>query len=206
MEIKELPKLLTEIKQTKKFKPDPIDDSIIGQILYAASKAPSAGNITPWKFIVVKDEEIKKNLAKAALHQSFIKDAPVVIVVCGDLDREIGKYGTRGEKLYLIQDTSYASMLIFLACKALDLGCYLVRAFDENSVKEILEIPENIRPFTIIPIGYKIEEPELEEYRVPYEESTYLNKYGNKFKEEFQPIEEKIKKIIFKRLRKEKVK
>ncbi len=175
----DVPMLLREFRQTTKFKPDDIDDVIIGKILDAADQAPSAGKLDPWKFIVIRDGGTKTKLAEASLHMPFVRDAPVVIVVCGDIERAHGKYAARGERLYVIQDTAYASLLIMLACKSLDIGCYFVRAFDEEKVRELLDIPESIRPFTIIPIGHPLVQQEKED-KISFEHVTYLEKYGKK--------------------------
>lgn len=144
-----------------------------------ATMAPSAGNTQEWNFIVVKDEEIKKKLAKAALDQDFIAEAPVVIVVCADLEKISLRYGKRGELLYSIQDTALAIQNILLSAHALGLGSCFVGAFDEERVKSILELPDNLRPLAILPIGYPAEQPEKPR-RINFENLTWLNKYGRK--------------------------
>jgi nitroreductase len=128
----------------------------------------------------------------------FIKEAPVVIVVCSDLDRIKLRYGERGEKLYSIQDTAASIMIILLAAQALGLGTCWVGAFDEERIKEILELPRNLRPLAIIPVGYPKERIEKSE-RIPFENLTWLNKYGKKYRVEFKNfkkfLEEELKKI-----------
>ncbi len=71
-------------RSIRKFKPDAIPDEHLKRILKTAHEAPSGGNRQPWKFIVVKDAETKKELAMAADHQAFIADAGVVITTLGD--------------------------------------------------------------------------------------------------------------------------
>jgi nitroreductase len=182
----------------RSFQKKNVDDKLIGLILYSATRAPSAGNCQDWEFIVVKDEKIKEEIAIAALHQMFIKEAPVVIVVCSDLDRIKLRYGERGEKLYSIQDTAASIMIILLAAQALGLGTCWVGAFDEERIKEILELPRNLRPLAIIPVGYPKERIEKSE-RIPFENLTWLNKYGKKYRVEFKNfkkfLEEELKKI-----------
>ncbi len=194
----ELPKLLSEIAQTTKFKDKLVDDETIGMVLDAAAHAPSAGNLEPWKFVVVREKEIKLKLAKAALDLEHVAKAPVVIVVCGDVERAASKYAARGEKLYVVQDTAYASLLVLLSCSVVGLGCYLVRSFDEDAVREVLEIPEGVRPFTIIPVGYP-EGGKEEADRVVYEDMAFIDKYGRKFEEKFGTIEERLGKILKRR-------
>jgi nitroreductase len=182
----------------RKFQKKDIDERLIGLILYCATKAPSSGNVQDWEFVVVKDEKIKEKIAIASLHQMFIKEAPVVIVVCSDLEKVKLRYGERGEKLYSIQNTAAATMIILLAAKALGLGSCWVGAFDEDRIKEILNLPPRVRPVAIIPIGY----PEGEGYkteRIPFENLTWLNQYGKKYEIEMKNLGELLKSILKKK-------
>jgi len=131
----------------------------VEKLIDAARWAPSAGNIQPWEFIIVRNPEIKRNLAKAALNQSFIEEAPVVIVVCADEIRSSQGYGVRGKTLYCIQDTAAATQDIHLAAYSLGLGTCWVGAFNEEEARKILEIPQGVRPVAIIPVGYPAEKP-----------------------------------------------
>ena len=123
-------------------------------LIDAARWAPSAGNIQPWEFIIVRRSELKKKLAEAALGQSFIADAPVVIVVCADENRSFDGYGERGKTLYCIQDTAAAIQNIHLAAYSAGLGTCWIGAFKEEAVGEIMNLTEGIRPVALIPVGY----------------------------------------------------
>jgi nitroreductase len=72
-------------RSIRKFNPDPVPDEHIMALLDAARLAPSGCNAQPWRFKVVKNKEIKSKLAQAAYNQSFIADAPVVMVCCADI-------------------------------------------------------------------------------------------------------------------------
>jgi nitroreductase len=173
--------------KTTKFLPKDVDDRTVGILLHVATHAPSAGEVKEWHFFVVRDKEIKEKLANAALMQKFISLAPVVIVIAADLEKVALKYAERGERLYAIQDCSHAAMLIVLAAYALGLGSYLVRSFDETEVRKILEMPEHMRPMVLIPIGYPSET--LERIRsIPFENVSWLNKYGERFKVEEKDV------------------
>ena len=141
------------------FKKQDIPAEIAEKLIEAARWAPSAGNIQPWEFIIVRKPEIKKKLAEAALNQSFIKEAPVVIVVCANEFRSSKGYGFRGKTLYCIQDTAAAIQNIHLTAYALGLGSCWVGAFREEKAREILNIPNGIRPVALIPIGYPARRP-----------------------------------------------
>jgi len=167
-------------RSVRKFEKTPVDDKLIGVLLYMATQSPSAGNVQEWEFVVVKDEDLKKKISDVALHQDFLVDAPAVIVVCANLEKISLKYGKRGELLYSIQDTANAAMSILLSVHALGLGSCWVGAFDEERVKDILELPEKLRPLVILPIGYPAEQLK-EKSRIPFETLTYFDKYNEKF-------------------------
>lgn len=140
----------------RSFNPDKsVPEEDVKKILDAGKRAPSAGGIYPVKFFVVKDAGTRKNLAMAALNQDFIAEAPVAIIVCVDIEKTAEKYGKRGRELYAIQDSAVAAENIFLAATALNLDCCWVGAFDENEVRHIADIPKNLTPMAILPIGYQ---------------------------------------------------
>jgi nitroreductase len=136
-----------------------VSEKTVEELIIAAQWAPSAGNIQPWEFIVVRTLEIKKRLTEAAFNQSFMEEAPVVIVVCTDENRSSEGYGQRGRTLYCLQDTAAATQNMHLAAYSTGLGTCWVGAFKEEEVREILNIPNGIRPVALIPIGYASEAP-----------------------------------------------
>ena len=140
-------------RSIRTFTEEEVSEEEIEKILDAARWAPSAGNIQPWIFIVVRDPKRKRRLSEAALNQLFIEEAPVVIVVCADQERSGRVYGRRGIDLYCIQDTAAAIQNLLLAAHALGLGACWVGAFNEDAVGHALNIPAGVRPVAIIPIG-----------------------------------------------------
>ncbi len=138
----------------RSFAPDAeVSDGEVEVLLRCACTAPSAGNVQPWRFVVVRDHEVRRSLARAALGQGFVAQAPVAIVVCADLEAHARAYGRRGVELYAIQDTAAAVQNILLAATALGLGSCWVGAFHEGEVAETLGLPEHWRPLAILPIG-----------------------------------------------------
>ena len=146
-------------RSIRAFKNIDVSDEIVEKLIDAARWAPSAGNIQPWEFIIVRSLDTKRRLAEAALNQTFIEEAPVVIVVCADYQRSARGYGSRGATLYCIQDTAAAIQNIHLAAIALGLGTCWIGAFREEPVKKLLGIPDGVRPVAIIPVGYPAEQP-----------------------------------------------
>lgn len=158
-------KAIKERRSIRAFKSDEVSPEIVDKLLDAAIWAPSAGNIQPWEFVIVRDEEIKRKLAEAASNQEFIEEAPIVIVVCADEARSSQGYGSRGATLYCIQDTAAAIQNILLAAHALGLATCWIGAFSEELVKKALSTPPNVRPVAIIPVGYAAEKPEPRQKR-----------------------------------------
>jgi nitroreductase len=136
-----------------------VSEEDVWRLVDAARWAPSAGNVQPWEFIIVRNPETKKALAEAALGQFFIEEAPVVIVVCANENSSSRRYGVRGKALYCIQDTSAAAQNIHLAALSFGLGTCWVGAFDEDKARRVLRIPAGLRPVALIPVGYAAEEP-----------------------------------------------
>ena len=146
-------------RSIREFKPDPIDEKDLEKILDAGRSSPSAGNCQPWEFVVVRDDRVKQKLVHAALGQTFIAEAPVVVVVCANIPRTADRYGRRGAELYCIQDTAAAIQNMHLAAYALGYGTCWIGAFDEGVAAKAIKAPPEIRPLAIIPIGKPAEKP-----------------------------------------------
>jgi len=146
-------------RSIRAFKNQDVPAETVEELIDAARWAPSAGNIQPWEFIIVRKPRIKRRLVEAALGQMFIEEAPVVIIVCANEERSSQGYGARGKTLYCIQDTAAATQNIHLTAYSLGLGTCWVGAFREEETREVLKIPQGIRPVAIIPVGYPAEVP-----------------------------------------------
>lgn len=145
---------ILERRCVRKFSAQEIPEATIGRILDAARWAPSGGNLQPWKFYVVLNQSRKTELAQAAFGQAFLSQAPVVIVVCAVPKASGERYGDRGETLYCLQDTAAAVQNMLLAATGYGLGTCWVGAFDEAGVSKVLELPADLRPVVMIPVGY----------------------------------------------------
>jgi nitroreductase len=132
-----------------------VSNDLIEKIIEAAKTAPSAGGLYPTDFIIVRDQKTKEQIAKAALRQDFVAQAPVVIVVVSDVEKTASYYGERGRNLYVIQDAAAATENLILAATALGLGTCWVGAFDEEEIRKILKLKRDFRPLAIIPVGYE---------------------------------------------------
>lgn len=131
----------------------------VEKLIEAARWAPSAGNIQPWDFIIVREPKVKQGLSKAALIQKSIEEAPVVIVVCASPMQSAQRYGSRGINLYCLQDTAAATQNILLAAHAMGLSTCWIGAFNEEEAKSVVNVPDGVRPIAIVPIGHAAERP-----------------------------------------------
>ncbi len=141
-------------RSVRRYSERDVSPQIIEGLLKVACQAPTAGNLQPWRFWVVRNSVIKDGLVRVAYGQSFIGKAPVVIVVGADISISALGYGERGSHLYALQDTAAAIENLLLAAQAEGLGACWVGAFNEHAARQTLELPPNIRPIAIIPIGY----------------------------------------------------
>ncbi|RLC82219.1 MAG: nitroreductase family protein [Chloroflexi bacterium] len=164
--------VIEQRRSVRKFTSEDVPSEIVRKILHAAIRAPSAGNLQPWHFIVVRNPKVKRGLVSAAWGQGFIAEAPVVIVVCAEPGRSARRYGSRGSDLYCIQDAAAATEHILLAATALGYGGCWVGAFDEGAAASVLNLPRHLRPVAIIPIGKPASEPGARTGRRPLEEVT----------------------------------
>jgi nitroreductase len=151
----------------------------IDRILDLASRYPSAGHTEPQEFIVVHDRRMKEDLAHAALDQTFVAQAPVVIVVVSDVRRSARRYGERGVRFFSIIDGAFVAMLILLAVVEEGLGACFVGSFYDEQVQEVLSLPQEVRPIGIIPIGYCAEGPRKFRRR-SREQIVHRDRYGRR--------------------------
>lgn len=152
-----------------------ISNDAIKAILEAARNAPAAGNIFTVRIVVVSDEEKKIALANAAFQQDFVAQASHVIVVCSDKRNLEMAYGERA-LLYARQQAGAAIENMMLKITDLDLGACWVGAFDEQEVKAILNVPENVDVEALIPVGYAAERQKLRR-KPDLDKITFLEVY-----------------------------
>ncbi len=91
-------------------------------------------------------------LARAALNQEFIYQAPVDIVICAEYERTLRRYGSRGER-YVHMEVGHAGQNIYLQATALGLATVAIGAFNDEQVREVLQLDKQYKPLFIMPIG-----------------------------------------------------
>ena len=155
----------------RSFRPEPVTRRHLVELIEASRWAPSAGNLQPWRFVVVEDGAARRALAAAAFGQGFVAEAPAVIVVCAVPAESSRVYGDRGRDLYCLQDCAAAAENLLLAAAAAGLGGCWVGAFDEAAVARALGLELGWRPVAVIPVGYPAERP-AHRSRRPLDEVT----------------------------------
>lgn len=160
----------------KYFLPKFVSWENVAKIIDAARHAPSCGNVQNWKFIVVFEPEQKQQLAEACYEQYEIMQAGVLIVVCAEPEKAERYYGLRGDRLYSVQNCAAAIENMLLEAHSLGLATRWVGGFDEDAVKSMLGIPEEIRPQAIIAVGYAKEIPQKPP-KYPLETLVYFHKW-----------------------------
>lgn len=146
---------IKERRSIRKYKDKPIEEEKLHKVLEAARLSPSAKNLQNWKFIVVRDEETRRKLVDEAIQQNFVSEAPVILVCCGIETESVMKCG---QYRYTV-DLSIATAYMILEAYEQGLGTCWLGSFDEEKVKDILGIPENVRVVAITPLGYPDETP-----------------------------------------------
>jgi nitroreductase len=183
---RELYELLQTRRSVRHFSPEPVPDELIETAIRTAATAPSGANQQPWTFVVVTDQAVKERLREAAEHEekllyeqrasdeyldalhpigtswvkTHITDAPVVIVV---FEQAWGRNpdGSRRKHYYVRESVGIATGLLLASLHAAGLATLAHSPSPMGFLKEILERPENERPFVLIPVGYPAEGAEI---------------------------------------------
>ena len=164
-------------RTARSFNKVPVEFDKISMIIEAGTHAPNSGNLQNWKFIVITNKKIIKDIHNYCLDQVWIGEAPVLIIVCALPEKAESKFGVRGERLYSTQNIAACTQNMLLTAHSLNLASAWVGAFDEDKIKTIFDIPDNVRPQVIIPLGYSdYEYPE--KLMQPIERQVYFNTYG----------------------------
>jgi nitroreductase len=131
---------ITNRRSIRKYKDTGIEEEKINKIMEAARLAPSAANRQEWKFIIVKDKNTKEKLVEAAHGQEMVAEAPVLIVACSTESESIMPCG---QYAYTV-DLSIAISFMILEATEQELGTCWLGAFNEDMVKKILYISDEI--------------------------------------------------------------
>ena len=138
-------------RSIRRYEKKEIPNDVLSKILEAGRQAPSAANKQPLHFIVLTDDNLKKEFSKG-LFNRFIKDSPVTIVGCA-------KTGNILTGKWSIVDTTIALQNMVIAAWTMGVGSCWVGDFNEDKVKQLLKIPDTWKVVTLVSFGYPAEQP-----------------------------------------------
>jgi len=166
--------IIKKRRSTRKYKEDEIPEEVLNRVLEAARLAPSGKNFQPWKFVLVKDKDLKEKLARAARGQMFIAEAPVIIAACGFPEQSYARQGNYMKSWPI--DVTIAIDHLMLQAAEEGLGTCWIGAFEEKEVKPLLGIPDDVRVLALTPLGYPDESPP-DRGRKPLDEIISYDKF-----------------------------
>ena len=159
-------------RSIRRYTTEPVSEETIKQLLEAAMSAPSANNQQPWQFVVIDDRELLDAITEVHRYAQMLKEAPLAILVCGDLQRA-------KHRDYWPLDCSAATENLLLAAHALGLGAVWLGVYPNEKrmegVRRLVRLPEQVEPFSLISIGYPAEQkPPANRYNA---ERVHRNQY-----------------------------
>ncbi len=183
----ELMEAIRTRRSIRRFSDRPVEEEKLQALLEAVRQSPSWANMQCWRFVVVKDRQTREKISELSYVESFfaprgyksnparkgLAEAPVVIVACADP----GKSGMIGGQSYYLTDMGIAGQTLMLGARGLGLGTVFVGVFDEEKLRPLLGIPDDIRVVGIFPLGYPLEEKEGGPPRKPLTEIVTFEKW-----------------------------
>jgi nitroreductase len=174
-------------KSIRKYKSDPVSDSLLDEILLSGTRASTTGNMQVYSIIVNRDPAIKEKLWEVHFRQNMVLEAPVHLTFCADFNRfniwcRLRKadpgYNNFLSFFTAAIDALLVSQNVCLAAEEKGLGiCYLGTAtYNAERIIEILNLPQGVVPVAAIVMGYSDEEPGIT-LRLPLESVVHYEKY-----------------------------
>jgi len=167
--------LLKGRRSIRRYRPDPVPDELVEQLLEAGRWAPSASNRQPWAFIVIRDAAIRRQVAQHAAYYfvrwAHVEEAPLLIVLCGDAR-------SRVYRQFLHEDVGLAGAQIMLQAKALGLGTCWIGGLDRRAIADILGVPDYMEIVGLLTVGFPAENPPPPT-RKPLAEIVHYDVYGH---------------------------
>jgi nitroreductase len=181
----ELIEVIKKRRSIRNYSEKHLDWEIISDILDAGRYAPSSGNTQDWRFIVIRNEDKIKEIAKIC-SQDWIGKSKALIIICSDLHKVKRMYEEKGE-LFSIQNTSAAIQNILLRAYDLGVGSCWVGDFNEKELVELLKIKSTAKPYAVITLGYPKEKSKSAE-RDDLDTVTFFEEYGQRKRKEVGTI------------------
>ena len=166
-------------RSIRKYKPDPVPDDLLQEILEAGIRASSSGNMQTYSIIVTRDRTLREQLYEPHMKQEMVLDAPVLVTFCADFHRmrrwlQLGNAPDNFDNFLSFMigaiDAALVSQNVALAAESKGLGiCYMGSTLANcDQIGRILKLPDNVVPVVGFSLGYPDEEPELRD-RLPFD-------------------------------------
>ena len=177
-------------RSIRKYQDKPVEEEKLRSVLDAVSQAPSWANMQCWRMVVVKDRATKQKISEFSFVESYfspkgyktnpsmkaLAEAPVVIVLCADPANS----GTLWSQSYYLVDCGIAAQNLMLAARGLGLGSVFVGVYEEEKLKQLLNIPAQVRVVGLFPLGYPAEEKGAGPPRKPVREICFFERWEKK--------------------------
>ena len=172
--------LISKRQSERQYDSRPVEPEKIMQCIEASRIAPSACNAQPWKFIIVDEPELRKQVADATASMGmnkFAVEAPVIVAIVLEKPNAMSKIGSvlKGKE-YTLMDIGIATTHFCLQATELGLGTCIIGWFNEKKVRKLLQIPSKKRIPLLLSVGYATAELRNKQ-RKELNEVYSLNKY-----------------------------
>ena len=198
---------LAKRRSHRRFKPDPLPEGLLDEVLGLATLAPSGYNLQPWRFIVVSDPEAKERLWEVSYKQPKILEAPATVICLGETTgwsetleemlaeaHRLGAYNEKvianvrkavgpvvegwGPDLWVNRHVMIAATCLMLAAESLGVESCPMEGFEEERVKEAFDIPEDVRVVCLVSLGFAADSAKAFPGRLPLETLVFWQGYG----------------------------
>ncbi len=180
---------LLKHRSIRKYRSTPIPDEVLGELLEAASRASTCGNMQLYSLVVTRDAALRKQLAPCHFNQPMVTQAPCVVTVCADVHRFSMWCGQRDAEpaydnfawfLNAATDALLAAQNLAVEAEAHGLGiCYLgTTLYTAADIVKVLRLPRGVIPVTTLVVGYPDEQPDLTD-RLPLEAVVHYETYSD---------------------------
>lgn len=166
--------LINQRFSVRKYKETPVEDDKLMLVLDAGRLAPSAANLQPWHFIIIREPDNLRKI-KAVYHREWTKEAPVIIIVCADHSVS-WKRGSDGKDF---SDVDIAIAVDHMTLQAAELGigtCWICN-FNTRACTQLLDLPDHIEPLVMLPLGYP-DEPVKAKQRKSLDETVHWENFN----------------------------
>lgn len=167
----------TKRMEVKEYKDKPVPTEIIQKILETGRLSPSAMNMQPWSFIVVRERNTLRKIGELSPTGKYIGDAAFAIAIAVNPD----------DKWYQV-DTARAAQSMMLVAWSLGVGSRWVGGIERDEVKKILKIPDHLQLLTVLPFGYPKHSVKGIKDRKPLQQVAFLEKYGEPWPKQTVPL------------------